>query len=95
MTQPIAAGQLRSFVERIERLEEEKAAIATDISEIYREAKGNGFDVKTLRKVIQLRRLEPNEHAEQQALLELYMGALGMLTGTPLGDAALRREVAA
>ena len=92
MTQPIAAGQLRSFVERIERLEEEKAAIATDISEIYREAKGNGFDTKTLRKVIQLRKLEAHERAEQEALLELYMGALGMLSGTPLADAALKRE---
>lgn len=95
MTDVIAAGQLRSFVERIERLEEEKAAIATDISEIYREAKGQGFDTKTLRKVIQLRRLEAHERQEQQAMLDLYLDALGMLTGTPLGDAALRREVAA
>lgn len=75
----IAQGQLRSFVERIERLEEEKTAIAADIKEIYAEAKGNGFDTKTLRKVISLRKKDTAERQEEEAMLELYLHALGML----------------
>ena len=74
----IAAGQLRAFVERIERLEEEKKALAGDIKEVYAEAKGNGFDTKILRKVISVRKLEDAERQEQESLLELYMAALGM-----------------
>lgn len=85
-------AQLKSIVERIERLEEDKAAIAEDIRQVYAEAKSNGFDVKTLRRVIALRKKESAERAEEQAILEVYMGALGMLAGTPLGDAALKRE---
>lgn len=73
-----AAPVLRSFVERIERLAEEKQALSADIREIFAEAKGNGFDVKTLRKVIAIRRLDPAEHAEQESLLELYCRALGI-----------------
>lgn len=82
-------GQLRAIVERIERLEEEKAALATDIKEVYGEAKSNGFDTKTLRAVIRLRKREPAERQEQEALLDLYKEALGMLVDTPLGEAAV------
>jgi uncharacterized protein (UPF0335 family) len=74
----IAKDQLKAFVERIERLEEEKKGIADDIKEVYAEAKGNGFDTKVLRKVIQLRRQEASERQEQEAILDLYMRALGM-----------------
>jgi uncharacterized protein (UPF0335 family) len=74
-----ARDQLRSIIERIERLEEEKAALAADIREVYAEAKGNGFDAKTLRSVVRLRKQETHERQEQQALLELYMHALGMV----------------
>ena len=75
-----AKDQLRSIVERIERLEEEKRALADDIKEVYAEAKGNGFDTKTLRTVIKLRKEDVTERAEREALLDLYMHALGMVT---------------
>jgi len=75
----VAKDQLRSIVERIERLEEEKAAIASDIKEVYAEAKGNGFDTKTLRQVIRLRKQEKAERQEAEAILDLYLSALGML----------------
>ena len=74
----VGAEQLRSYIERIERLEEEKAALAGDIREVYAEAKGNGFDTKTLRSVVRLRKQDSAERQEQEALLELYMQALGM-----------------
>ncbi len=74
-----AQGQLRSIVERIERLEEEKKTIAGDIKEVYAEAKGNGFDTKILRKVVSLRRKEATEREEEQSMLDLYMAALGMI----------------
>ena len=74
----VAQDQLRAFIERIERMEAEKAAIAADIKEIYAEAKGNGFDTSILRKIVSIRKQDPHERAEQRALLELYMGALGM-----------------
>ena len=74
----VASEQLRAFVERIERLEEEKSTIATDIREIYAEAKGNGFDTKQLRKVVQLRKKDVNERLEEEAVLDLYLHALGM-----------------
>ncbi|MFD2647394.1 DUF2312 domain-containing protein [Devosia albogilva] len=74
----VAQDQLRAFVERIERMEEEKAAIAADIKEIYAEAKGNGFDIKILRQIIRIRKQDANERMEQEALLDLYMSALGM-----------------
>ena len=73
-----AKDQLKSIVERIERLEEEKQALADDIKEVYAEAKGNGFDTKVLRTVIRLRKQDSNERAEQEALLDLYLHALGM-----------------
>ncbi|MFQ5784233.1 MAG: DUF2312 domain-containing protein [Alphaproteobacteria bacterium] len=74
----IAAGQLKSLIERIERLEDEKAALAADIREVYAEAKGHGFDVRTLRQVVRLRRLDLQDRAEREALLDLYKSALGM-----------------
>ncbi|MHC5653742.1 DUF2312 domain-containing protein [Stappia sp. ICDLI1TA098] len=74
----IAADQLRAFIERIERLEEEKKVIGDDIKEVYAEAKGTGFDAKILRKVISLRKKQPHEREEEEAILDLYMQALGM-----------------
>lgn len=74
----VAKDQLTAFVERIERLEEEKKGISDDIKEVYAEAKGNGFDVKVLRKVISLRKQDADERAEQEAILDLYLQALGM-----------------
>ncbi|CAN1535118.1 Azospirillum phage Cd, Gp10 [Rhabdaerophilaceae bacterium] len=72
------AGQLKSIIERIERLEEEKRNIASDIKDVYAEAKGQGFDSKILRKVVSLRRKEPHEREEEETLLETYLNALGM-----------------
>ncbi|UTD26319.1 DUF2312 domain-containing protein [Bradyrhizobium sp. WD16] len=74
-----AKDQLKSIVERIERLEEEKKAIADDIRDVYAEAKGNGFDVKALRAIIRLRKQDANERQEQESILETYMQALGMM----------------
>ena len=78
-TETVAADQLKAFVERIERLEEEKKTISDDIRDVYAESKGSGFDVKALRAVIRLRKQEPTERNEQQLILETYMNALGML----------------
>ncbi len=74
----IAAGHLRAFVERIERMEEEKKALADDIKDIYGEAKGNGFDTKILRKVIALRKQDRDKRHEEETILDLYLAALGM-----------------
>jgi uncharacterized protein (UPF0335 family) len=74
-----AKDQLKAFVERIERLEEEKKAIADDIRDVYAESKASGFDIKALRTVVRLRKQEPTERNEQQLILETYMNALGML----------------
>jgi uncharacterized protein (UPF0335 family) len=74
----VSAERLRSFVERIERLEEEKAALAGDIREVYSEAKGAGFDVKVMRQVMRLRKLDKSARDEQEAVLETYLRALGM-----------------
>ena len=76
---PIAQDRLRSFIERIERLEEEKTALMADIKEVYSEAKGTGFDVKTMRKVISLRKMEESDRQEADFLLDTYLSALGML----------------
>ena len=78
MTEAFAADQLRSFITRIERLEEEKAALAADIREVYAEAKGTGFDAKVMRQVIRLRKMDQPTLQEQEALLELYKSALGV-----------------
>lgn len=75
----LAKDQLKAVVERIERLEEEKKAIADDIRDVYAEAKGNGYDVKALRTVIRLRKQDQAERQEQEAVLETYMHALGMV----------------
>lgn len=89
-----AGDRLQSFIDRIERLEEEKAALLADIREVYSEAKGTGFDVKTIRKVIALRKQEENDRQEAEFLLDTYLSALGMLRDTPLGQAAIAREAA-
>ena len=73
-----AAGQLRSLIERIERLEEEKTALTSDIREVYAEAKGHGFDTKIMRQVVRMRRLDKADRQEQEAVLDLYLAALGM-----------------
>jgi len=73
-----AAEQLRSFIERIERLEEEKGNIASDIKDVYSEAKGTGFDAKAMRAVIRLRKKEAHEREEEEQLLELYRQAIGV-----------------
>jgi len=76
-----AKDHLRAFIERIERLEEEKAALAEDIREVYAEAKSSGFDTKALRTIIRLRKQDDHERMEQEALLATYMHALGMIKG--------------
>ena len=73
----VAADRLRSFIERVERLEEEKAAILNDTKEIYAEAKGEGYDVKILRQVVRIRKMDRAERQEQEAILDLYLSALG------------------
>ena len=82
-----AQGQLKAFIERIERLEEEKKAIAADIKEVYAEAKGTGFDTKIMRKVVALRKRDKADRQEEQALLELYMTELGMQPQLPFEQA--------
>jgi uncharacterized protein (UPF0335 family) len=84
-------NQIRSIVERVEKMEEEKLAITTDISEIYKEAKANGFDVKVIRKIVSNRKKDANKLAEEQAIMDVYMAALGMLADTPLGAASIER----
>ncbi len=84
MTEPgvghnVAKDMIRSVVERVEKLEEEKKAISDDIKDVYTEAKGNGLDVKALRAVVRLRRQDADERAEQEAVLEVYLAALGMI----------------
>ena len=74
----IAAQRLKSFIERIERLEEEKAALAADVREVYSEAKSEGFDVKIMRQVIRLRKMETDDRQEQEHLLDLYKRAIGL-----------------
>ena len=86
--------QIRSIVERVERLEQEKAELAADIRDVYAEAKGNGYDVKALRAIIRLRKQDAAARAEHEAILETYMQALGMLSDTPLGQAAIAKAVA-
>lgn len=85
-------NQLQSIVERIEKLEDDRALLAGDIKEIYAEAKGNGFDPKIIRKIIAMRKKDAETRAEEEELLATYMAALGMLGDLPLGEAALRRE---
>lgn len=77
MDDPVQGDQLKSIVERIERLEEEKKTIADDIKEVYAEAKGSGYDVKVLRKVVALRKRDIDERKEEEAILDLYLQAVG------------------
>lgn len=77
-----AAGQLQSFIERIERLDEEKKAIAEDMKEVFAEAKGNGFDPKIMREVLKIRKMEKSDRQEKEAMVDLYLSALGEM---PLG----------
>ena len=88
----ISRDQLRSIVERVERLEEEKKALSDDVKEVYVEAKANGFDTKILRHLVRIRKQDTAKRLEAEALLEVYMHALGMLSDTPLGKASVERE---
>lgn len=75
----ISSGKLRQYIERVERLEEEKAEVAEGIREVFGEAKGNGFDVKIMRQVLKMRKMKQEDLMEQEELLSLYLQALGML----------------
>jgi len=77
-TTTVAAGQLRAFIERIERLEEEKKTIADDIKEVYAEMKGTGFDTKAVRTIVRMRKKDQAERHEEEAMIDLYKSALGM-----------------
>ena len=94
MSDNIAADQLRLFIERIERLEEEKKGISDDIRDVFAEAKGNGFDTKVMRQVIRLRKKEPAERQEEEAILDLYLHALGMAPAADQSRAEQSREAA-
>ncbi len=78
MQNSVAADELKAVIERIERLEEEKTALAGDIRDVYAEAKGNGFDTKIIRKIVALRKKDHAERKEEEAVMELYLEALGM-----------------
>ena len=85
----IAGEQLRSFIERIERLEEEKRTLSADIKDVYAEAKGTGFDTNIMRQIIRIRRMDQDDVDEQETLLDVYKRALGMLpTVEPAAEAA-------
>ncbi|HKN31009.1 MAG TPA: DUF2312 domain-containing protein [Roseiarcus sp.] len=77
-TEEVNAGHLRAFIERIERLEEEKKALSDDIKDVYGEAKGNGFDVKVMRKIVSIRKQDRDKRMEEETILDLYLAALGM-----------------
>ena len=77
-TEEVNAGHLRAFIERIERLEEEKKALADDIKDVYAEAKGNGFDVKIMRKIVSIRKQDRDKRREEEEILDLYLAALGI-----------------
>jgi len=84
----IAGERLKSFIERIERLEEERRALSADIKEVYAEAKGTGFDTKIMRQLIRLRRMDKDDLDEQETLLDVYKRAIGMLPDEPAAAAA-------
>ena len=77
-TDAVDSGHLRAFIERIERLEEEKKALADDIKDVYGEAKANGFDVKAMRKIVTIRKQDRDKRIEEETILDLYLAALGM-----------------
>lgn len=82
--QGVTGGQLRSIIERVERLEEERKELGADVREIYAEAKGNGYDPKIIRMIIRLRKMNQSDRAEQEALLDTYMSAIGMEPPAPM-----------
>lgn len=84
----VTAEQLRSYIERIERLEEEKAELAANVREVFAEAKANGFDTKVMRQVLKLRKMDASDRAEQESLLDLYLHALGMAPDHAAADPA-------
>lgn len=87
MGDEINANHLRAFIERIERLEEEKKALSGDIKDVYAESKGNGFDVKIIRRVVALRKQDADKRREEEEILDLYLAAIGF-DNTPLGSSA-------
>ncbi|MFA7308107.1 MAG: DUF2312 domain-containing protein [Hyphomicrobium sp.] len=95
MSNLVDSAQLRSFLERIEKLSEEKAAIADDIKDVYAEAKSTGFDAKVIRAIVAMRKQDKAKREEFEEILDLYLSALGDLDGTPLGVAAVEREFGA
>lgn len=86
----VAGEQLRALIERIENVEGERAALAADVKDIYAEAKSHGFDTKIMRKIVALRKKDAAQRAEEEAVMALYLEALGDLASTPLGEAALK-----
>ncbi|HWJ86911.1 MAG TPA: DUF2312 domain-containing protein [Pelagibacterium sp.] len=90
----IGREQLRAFIERIERLEEEKKAVSDDIKEVYAEAKANGYHTKVIRQIVRMRKQDANERAEQEAILDLYLHALGMIE-SDAGGSDIREPVRA
>lgn len=86
----ISAQRLKSFIERIERLEEERKALGADIREVYAEARSTGYDPKIMRQVVKLRKMDASDRQEQEALLQVYLDAVGEYVSTPLGQAGLR-----
>lgn len=87
----VNSEHLRAFIERIEKLEEEKRAIADDIKDVYAEAKGTGFDAKIIRKIVSMRRMDRDKRREEEEILDLYLSALGEFIDTPLGQSAVDR----
>ena len=87
MTINVAADQLRQFIERVESLEEEKKGIGNDIRDVYAEAKGQGYDAKIMRQIVKLRKMQPHDRQEMEALLDTYKAALGMGDGPNIIDA--------
>jgi uncharacterized protein (UPF0335 family) len=84
----VAVDQLKSIIARVEKLEEEKAAIADDIKDVFAEAKGNGFDVKAIRQILKLRKMDAQEREEEETILDTYLRALGMLPDFEESEAA-------
>lgn len=84
----VAVDQLKSIIARVEKLEEEKAGIAADIRDVFAEAKGSGFDIKAIRSILKIRKMEPQEREEQETVLDTYLHALGMLPDFEEAEAA-------
>lgn len=78
-SQTVAAGQLRAIIERIEKLHEERATLGDDLKEVYAEAKGTGFDTKAIKSIVRLRKMDPAQRQEEEAILDLYLAAMGMV----------------